>query len=190
MKNLSPPQKIKNPIYEHNCANWFFFVHCFCIFAFLGFCCVRFSWGSFLRGMKKQTKTNSKQNNKNKKGRRTTRCKQEDHLVFWQRKKQHRNKIIQINSLKWIQATQENKQEQKHKTWNPNYPFNQHNSKNTRIQEKKQLFFFHRLKAKQETRQKQKHRAKTKNTKNIANIETERLKHTPWKQKQEQHNKK
>ena len=39
--------------------------------------------------------------------------------------------------------------------------------------------FFHRLKAKEATRQKQKHKSKTKNTKNKANIETERLKHTP-----------
>ena len=37
---------------------------------------------------------------------------------------------------------------------------------------------FHRLKAKQETRQKQKHKTK-QNNKNKANIETERLKHTP-----------
>ena len=52
----------------------------------------------------------------------------------------------------------------------------------------KQLFFFHRLKAKQETRQK--HKTKTKNTKNKANIETERLKHTQWKQTQEQQKRK
>ena len=39
--------------------------------------------------------------------------------------------------------------------------------------------FFHRLKAKQETRQKQ----SKKITKNKTNIETERQKHTPWKQK-------
>ena len=58
---LSPPQKTKEHYCEHNCANWFLFVRFFfCIFAFGGFCCVRFLQ-VLLRGMK-----NTKKNNKNK----------------------------------------------------------------------------------------------------------------------------
>ena len=58
-----------------------------------------------------------------------------------------------MNSLKWKETTQEKQTRTKTQNIKPNYPFNQHNSKNTRIAGKPA--FFHRLKPKQGRRQKQ-----------------------------------
>ena len=148
----------------------------FCVFAVSGF-----FGGLFLRGMKKpkkdkiQNKTTKKQERK------------KDHkmqirrpLSLMTKKQQHRNKIIQMNSLNWKETTQENKQKQTHKPEKPNYPFNQHSSKNTRIAGK--TAFFQRLKAKQERRTKTKTQNKTKEKHQKQsqhdNKKTERLKHT------------
>ena len=92
-----------------------------------------------------------------------------------------------MNYLKWKQQHKKNQQEQKHKTQNQNTLLTNIDKRNTRIGGK--TTFFHKLKARQETRQKQKHKTKTTNTKNKANIETERLKHSSWKQKHEQQDK-
>ena len=71
----------------------------------------------------------------------------------------------------------------KNTTQKTNYPFNQHNI--IKIPELQGKQCFHRLKAQQETRNNNtKHKYQNK-----TNIETERLKHTPWKQKQEQQKK-
>ena len=62
MNYLNPPQKIKEHyLWTQLRQLFFFFVRFFCIFAFLGFCCVRFFWGSFFeRNEKKQKKTKLK----------------------------------------------------------------------------------------------------------------------------------
>ena len=79
---------MKNTICEQNRAIFFFSLSFFSAFLlFWVFAVSGFFGGLFLRGMKKQkNKTNFKTKQpKNKKGRRTTRCKQEDHLVLWQK---------------------------------------------------------------------------------------------------------
>ena len=78
-----PPPKIRNTIYEHNCANW-----CFCCPFFLRFCyfgvfVVSGSFGRFLRGLKNQ------QNNQ--KGKKTTRCKQQNHSVLFSKREKPDN---------------------------------------------------------------------------------------------------
>ena len=68
MKYLSLPQKLKNTICEHNCANWTFFVRFFSACLLFGvFAVTGFFGGSFFERNEKQKKTNSKQNNKKQK---------------------------------------------------------------------------------------------------------------------------
>ena len=79
---LSPPQKIRNTICEHNCVDWqkvlFFFGG--------GVCRVRFLCPFFERNEKtKQKATN--QNKITNKGNKTTRYKQEKQLALLQKKK-------------------------------------------------------------------------------------------------------
>ena len=83
-----------------------------------------------------------------------------------------------------------NKNKNKKHKKKTNYPFKQHNSKNTRIAGKTAFFFFIDWKQNKQQDKSKNTNEKQQNTKNKANIETERLKHTPWKQKQEQQKKK
>ena len=92
-----------------------------------------------------------------------------------------------MNSINGNKQHKKNKQVQQHKTLKTNYPFKQHNSKNTRIAGKT-IFFIDWKQNKQQDKTKNTNQ-KQKKYKNKANIETERLKHTPWKQKQEQQKK-
>ena len=86
-KILSPPQKIEEHYLWTQSRYFFFLLSFFSAFLlFWVFAVSGFLGGLFLRGMKKQKKTKFKTKQpKNKKGRRTTRCKQEDHLVLWQK---------------------------------------------------------------------------------------------------------
>ena len=83
MWTFNPPQKSRNTICEHNCANCFLCPFFFCTFAFWVFGVSGFLGSFCLRGMKKQKFKNDKQ--KNKKGSKTTRRKQENHLVLLQK---------------------------------------------------------------------------------------------------------
>ena len=74
---VAHPQK-GNTTCKHNCANWLLFVLFFCMFVYWGFCCVRF-WSFFERNEKQKTKTGHKTTKKRNK---TTRCKQENHLLL------------------------------------------------------------------------------------------------------------
>ena len=90
--------------------------------------------------------------------------------------------------MNWNKQHNKNKQEQKQQKNKTNYPFKQHNSKKT--PELKENSFFSLIESKTSNRTKTKTLIKNKKYQNKANIETERLKHTPWKQKQEQQKKK
>ena len=79
----------------------------------------------------------------------TTRCKPENHLVLLTKQEsgQHRHKTIQLHCLDCKQTTQETRTARtRAQNINNKLPFNQLNSKNTRIAGK--TVFFHRLKAK------------------------------------------
>ena len=97
----------------------------FWVFAVSGFL-----GGPFLRGMKTTKKKDKIQNKttKNKKGRRTTRCKQEDHLVLSQKKTtQKQNNTNEFFKMERNDTRQTNKNKNiKHKI---KLPFNQQNSK-------------------------------------------------------------
>ena len=113
--------------------------------------------------LERNEKLKTKQQKRNK----TTRCKQENHLVLLQKSRQHKHEAIQLHCLDWIhwkQTTQEQKKHIKHKS---KLPSNQHDSKNTRLVGKNNVFYS--LKAKQETKQKQTITKET-HTKNKANI--------------------
>ena len=87
---VAHPQKLGTLFVNTTALTVFFlFVLFFCIFGFWGFCCVRFYGGLFLRGMKKRQNSKKWQNSKqnNKKGKKTTRCKQQNHLVLFLREK-------------------------------------------------------------------------------------------------------
>ena len=80
---FKPTPQNRNTICEHNCANWKktfvgFFFSIFCVFAVSGL------FGHFSRGMET---INSIQNKTTKKGNKTTRCKQQNHLVLLQKRK-------------------------------------------------------------------------------------------------------
>ena len=83
---FSPPPKKLGTLFVNTTAltDFFLFVRFFLHFAFLGFCCVRF-WGVFFERNEKQKKTKFK--TKQQKGKITTRCKQQNHLVLFLRKK-------------------------------------------------------------------------------------------------------
>ena len=63
---VAHPQKIRNTICEHNCANWFFGVSFFSAFLVLGVLDVSVFWGSFSweEWKKQKQRQISKQNNK------------------------------------------------------------------------------------------------------------------------------
>ena len=89
----------------------------FCIFGLGVFAVSGFL--PFLRGMRKHTKKQNLKKN-NRKGNKTTRCKQENHLVWLQKgkRRQHRHKTIQINDLKQKQKSTDTKETAKMKaTW-------------------------------------------------------------------------
>ena len=109
------PQKIET-LFVHTTANWF--SRFFCIFVFLGFCCVRFLGGPFWEEWKK-TKFETKQ----QKGKKTTRCKQQNDLVlFLVPRKREKNQTTQTqnntNQMSKMETnnTRKNKQEPKHET--------------------------------------------------------------------------
>ena len=156
-----------------------FFLSVFFAFLFFG----HFAVSGFLGGLFWEECKNKKQienKTKNRKRRRTTRCKQEDHLVLWQ-KQQHRNNIIQMNSINGNKQHKENKQEQiiKHRKQTTLLSIiTQKKHQNCR----ENSFFFIDWKQNKQQDKSQNTNEKQQNTKNKANIETERLKHTPWKQ--------
>ena len=87
-ENFKPTPKNWRTLFVNTIALFVFF-RCpfFLHFCFFGFLLCPVFWGSFFWEEwknKKKTKFKTKQP-KNKKGRRTTRCKQEDHLVLWQK---------------------------------------------------------------------------------------------------------
>ena len=152
----------------------------FCVFAFFCFCCVRVFWGLVLRGMKNKNQQKAKP--KNKKGSRTTRCKQENHLALFE-KRHHKNKLIQINRLKW--KTTKNKQQQKHETEKYKLSCNQHDLKTLELQGNTVFFIVWKQHKKQNIIEHQQNRITPKTSTN----KTERQKHKIWKHKQKQHNK-
>ena len=119
-ENFKPTPKNLRTLSVNTTALTDFFLSGFSAFLLFGvfvFAVSGFLGGPFLRGMKTTKKRqNSKQNNKNKKGRRTTRCKQEDHLVLSQKKttQKHNNTNEFFKNGKKQHKT--NKQEQNHKT--------------------------------------------------------------------------
>ena len=108
------PKKLGTLFVNTTALTDFVFVRFSCIFAFLGFLLCPF-FGVFLERNEKKTKFKRNQ----QKGKKTTRCKQQNHLVLFLQEKtrQHRHKIIQIKRLKWKQTTQEKKQTRTN-TWN------------------------------------------------------------------------
>ena len=93
-----------------------YFLH-FCVLCFVFLLCPVFLVGFFERNEKQNTII---QNQANRKGNKTTRCKQQNHLVLLQKQTTLTQKN-RIDCLKWKQTTLENTQEQKHETEQINY---------------------------------------------------------------------
>ena len=111
------PKKLGTLFVNTTALTDFLFVRFFCIFVFFGVCCVRFFGGLFLRGMKKQKKTKFK--TKQQKGKKTTRCKQQNHLVLFIKREnqttQSQNNTNQMSKME-TNNTRKNKQEPKPET--------------------------------------------------------------------------
>ena len=158
----SPPKK--ETLFVNTTA-FFFSWSFFSAFLFFCLCCVQFFWIFFFeRNEKRSTKQPRKKQDHKMQTRKPL-------SLVYKKSRQHRHKIIQLHCLDCKQATQETQmQEQKQFNTKNKLPFYQLNFKKHQNC-RENTVFFHRLKAKQDTR---KRKQSKKITNNKTNIETEK----------------